>query len=200
MSPFAIPLPPTWTATRNEAPDVSATPQARLLGWDTFQPAESTAQATVGCFAFALSGYTDELAPIVFERTEPFAVRAAGGLAPASLQRQPWLTRGDERRQRLHFESPAGDDVHATLAFGFVDGELQTCFAICRGDADICTAAVDAAHFTAALSPPPPPSWSQAVALSVLSYPRATAGVAVGMLLAVIAALLLSRGTRAGFS
>lgn len=189
----------TWKAAPSDPPDVSATPQARLLGWDAVEN-ELGARATVGCFGFDLSGYTDELAPIVLGRLEPFAVRAAGGIAPASMQRMPWVVRGYERRQLLEFERADGRPVAAVLSFGF-DGELRSCFAVCTpapGDALApCKQAVDAASFTTPLTLPPPPSWPQALALSVLGHPREAGLGVVASLILCIAALLLSRGVRA---
>ena len=192
-----MPLDPRWTLAPSAPPDVSATPQARVLSWDARQIVgiATSPSATTGCFGFELGGYTDELAQVLLDRTEPFAVRAAGG-ALGGVTRSTWKAHGFERREAIEFQAPDGRPVLGTLAFGFARGELQACFAVCTGDPS-CTAAVANAAFTTTREPLPAPSFGQALALGALAHPRPVAiGFAVTIAL-VVAALLFTRGARA---
>ncbi|RYG73528.1 hypothetical protein EON77_12090 [bacterium] len=196
-------LPAPWKPVPSEPPDVSATPQARLVSWNVYavDRGPEGARLTVGCFGFQLSGYTDELSPIVFERTEAFVARAAGGVSPSSVLRSEPDVRAWPHRQTLRFETPDARPGRATMAFGFTDGELLSCFAVCREtlapNNALCGSHVESAAFTVPLTAAPAPTWAQSVALGVLAEPR---GAALGLALALVScavALLFSRGSRA---
>lgn len=189
-----MPLDPRWSAVPSAAPDVSATPQARVLSWEAHEII-GAARTTAGCFGFELGGYTDELAQVLLDRIEPFAVRAAGG-ALGHVTRSAWVAHGFERREALEFQATDGRAVTGTLAFGFENGALQACFAVCSG-APECAALVSSAAFATPREPLPAPSFGQSLALGALAHPRPVALGFVVMIALVIVSLLFTRGARA---
>lgn len=199
MTPFASPRTATWSRAPSEPPDVSATPQARVLSWDTWQQGPAT--FTIGCFGFELGGYSEELAPIVFERLEPFVVRAAGGregprtLAPSS-NADP-----NSRWQTLRFATPGDGRAEATLAFAFQQTQLRACFAVCRAPADestlaTCRPLLAEASFSEPTSPLPPPSLAQRGALIVLGHPEQAGWAFMASIGLAVLALLFARRVR----
>jgi hypothetical protein len=196
MSPsearILVTVPEGWTAAPVAPPDLSQTPEVRVLGWQAWNAPDEASHFVAACFDRDTRAWTEEAEPIVLERlratVSSTALRIArvGGVRVRSIEHAGGLT-----SEWLDGTGDAGTELTARTFLGFVDtGEvaarrLVACFALCASDRHACQASVDGASVDGTFVRAPPPTPTVRALVTMAHHPSATLGS-----LAILSSLL----------
>jgi hypothetical protein len=176
-------VPEGWAPVPLAAPDLSQTPDVRVVTWQAWGPREGrdAAHLVAGCFGGETRVWTEEAEPIALDRLRAVAsstaLRAArvGGVRVLSTEHA-----GSVTSERIDGSGDAEGVLVARTFLGFVDsgdaaaGHLMGCFALCVADLRGCRASVDGAVVEGAFVPSPRPTMATRALVAMVHHPSAT--------------------------
>jgi hypothetical protein len=197
-----VSVPEGWVTAPLAPPDLSPTPDVRVLAWQAWGPPGQGDRASLitACFGGEIHAWTDEAEPIALDRLRAVvsstALRVArvGGLRIRSGEHA-----GSVTSERIDGTGDAEGALAARTFLGFVDagdsaGHLVGCFALCVRDLD-CQASVDRSTLEGAFVPSPRPTMAVRALVAMVHHPSATFGsmAILSCLLGVVALVTRKR-------
>jgi len=161
----------------------------RWSAWQSPNVGGGAGYAVAGCIGLDLGAWTDEAAPIAFDRLDGAAASVAYRLDPtAGFTTRREQTVGPVVVHDIATGSGAEAHTVAKTFLGFVSAlgrpRLRGCFVLCAPTTSACEEQVAAATATGFVAPPPAGSLLRATAVAI-HHPRTVAGLGVTLFFAL---------------